>query len=169
MHISPISIDHLLKGYFGTAAGAILQITDSALRAGLGLPTTEMSDQEFIRKIPGMAPFIASETGSRDLEQYYRFRKGTDEAVRTVKDLETSPKEQEAYYESHKKLIELAPAMQSMEQGLAAIRKAEKENRSLPDDYRSPKEKREFAEMLAKEKDKTVSGIAQILNEAYRK
>jgi len=167
--ISPIKIDHMIQGFFGTAAGVMLQATDSALRTGMDIPSTDMSWQDAFRKGPGVSAFIASEKGSRDQAQFYRFKEEVDKAYSTLKSMDTKPKEQEEYYAKHAKLIDANSAMQAIEQRLSAIRKEQKANADMPNSYRSPKEKMKYKEMLENEIDTTVSGIRQIMNAAYRK
>lgn len=167
--ISPIKLDHWIQGFFGTAAGVMLQATDSALRAGMDIPSTDMSWQDAFRKGPGVSAFIASEKGSRDQAQFYRFKEEVDKAYNTLKKMDTKPKEQAEYYAKHAKLIDANSAMQAIEQRLSAIRKEQQANADMPNSYRSLKEKLKYKEMLENEIDTTVSGIRQLMNAAYRK
>ena len=160
LQISPVKVDHFIRGFAGSVGVALLAVTDAALRKGMGIPSTDVSWQDAVRKFPGASPFIASDKGSRALSEYYIVQDESNKAFNSLKTYETQPDKYEAYLTKHEALVD--PAVRSelsrISQTLADIREAETEIRSLPDSDMSPAEKKiQLKELETARKESVVS------------
>jgi hypothetical protein len=170
LNVSPIKIDHFVQGFFGSVGGAVLGLADSALRVGMGLPSTEMSPQELMRKVPGVAPFTPKETGGKNLAEYYMFKEESDKLYATMKSLEVSPEKYREYIKEHGNMVgtDVRKWVSKVDQTLSKIREAEKINAAMPDKERSPAEKRALKESLEKQRMQAVSGIRQVQENTFK-
>ena len=168
MQLSPMQLDHLFKGFFGSAGGTVLAMTDIAVRAGMGLPYTDRTAQEAIRAfVPGSGVFSPSEKGSRDQAEYYDMAERVTRATKSLASLKGDAKAHTEYKEEHKGLLTVAGAMKANSQALNIIRDKEAYNRNVANSIRSPAEKREVAKELERQRQAAVADIRAIQNKAF--
>lgn len=79
VEVSPIMIDHLLNGYFGTTAALGLMVMDAAVNPN-------RVDRPFYQMI-GLTPFTYNPVGRRDVTEFYDVREKVVRAHRTLNDL----------------------------------------------------------------------------------
>lgn len=78
--ISPLNLDHLLKGYGGTMASSVLYGTDAMANLFYNnkLPTTPLY------RVPMIGSFLNSPEGKAQLNDYYDFKDRSDEVTATL-------------------------------------------------------------------------------------
>lgn len=74
--ISPMKVDHLLRGYLGTLGGVILDVTDAVA------DPNRMSKP--INKLPLVSTFMYDDTGRGYKSEFYAFREEVDRVTETV-------------------------------------------------------------------------------------
>ena len=101
--ISPLNLDHLLKGYGGTMASGALYMTDAFANLFYDnkLPTTSL------HKVPVINAFLYSPNGKDQLNDYYDLKDRSDEVTATLnKYLKFGTKEQiKEYSEENRAMI----------------------------------------------------------------
>lgn len=143
--ISPMAVDHLLKGYLGTTGGMVLMATNAMAREASGIPTPEKSVQDAFATFPGMSTFVAKEYGSGLKNDFYDLhdevtkavngyntlmKKGqTGEAVKFIQG-ETSPIN--PFAAKNMDLYQLKQATGAIDQQLAKLRQYETMVREAP-------------------------------------
>lgn len=74
--ISPMKVDHLLRGYLGTAGGVMLDVTDA-------VADPERMNKP-INKLPLIKTFMYDDTGRGYKSEFYQFREDVDKVVNSV-------------------------------------------------------------------------------------
>jgi len=100
VEVSPISIDTVLNGYFGTTAAITTAITDAILNP-------DKVDRP-LHKMVGLAPFTYDPVGTRHLNEFYDVREKVVKAHNTLLDMaERNPEEAMRYVENNKERLML--------------------------------------------------------------
>ena len=171
LQISPIKMDHFIKGFAGSVGVAMLSLTDAALRHGMGIPSTDLSYREAVRKFPGVSPFVASEKGSRNLSEYYKLQDSSNKAFDSLGSYEGQDDKYEAYLNKHEKLVDPAvrTELSRISKDLSDIRKEEAQIKLIPDSDMSPAEKQAELKSLEEMRQEAVSGIRAIEDYVFSK
>jgi hypothetical protein len=85
--VSPIAVDHVIRGMLGTTGGLLLYMTNGMLQNDPFVPRPELSFQDAIATFPGMSPFVSREDGTALKNDFYVLREEVDRAVDTANDL----------------------------------------------------------------------------------
>ena len=105
--ISPIKIDNLLRGLFGSAAGAVISMTDAMINP---TRTDRPLHQQFAAQMTGAAAFMNDGVGSRYLSDIYDLEKSVEQVYKSYN----------AYLEAGEK--EKAEELMDKNVGLYAVR-----------------------------------------------
>jgi hypothetical protein len=82
--ISPLSVDHLIRGWTGYAGGVFLLTTDYALHKGLDMPYAEKSNIDMLRKFPGVSPLLGKDYSSKNVSRYYTLLSEMDKVSKST-------------------------------------------------------------------------------------
>jgi hypothetical protein len=85
--ISPMKVDHLLRGYLGTVGGVILDVTDAVV------DPNRMSKP--VNKLPLIKTFMYDDTGKGYKTEFYAFREDVDKVVESVNSFKREGRAQE--------------------------------------------------------------------------
>lgn len=122
--ISPLNLDHLLKGYGGTMAAGGLYLTDAFANLFYDnkLPTTSL------HKIPVISSFMYSPNGKDQLNDYYDLKDRSDEVTATLnKYLKFGTKEQiKEYAEENRAMINARGQINQIGNVMKALREQRK-------------------------------------------
>jgi len=100
LEISPISIDTVLNGYFGTTAAITTAVTDAIINP-------DKVDRP-LHKMVGLAPFTYDPVGTRRIGEFYDIREKVISAHATLRDMaKRNPEEAEQYVERNKERLML--------------------------------------------------------------
>ena len=92
--ISPIAVDHLVRGMFGSAGGLTLYMTSAMLDSNPEAPRPSLSMQDAIAALPGMSGFVAKTYENSLKRDFYSLKEEVDKSVNTFNDLKKrSPEE----------------------------------------------------------------------------
>jgi hypothetical protein len=106
--VSPIAVDHVIRGMLGTTGGLLLYMTNGMLQNDPFVPRPELSFQDAIATFPGMSSFVSREDGTALKNDFYVLREEVDRAVDTFNDLKRrSPQEIIEYLVNEKKINRL--------------------------------------------------------------
>lgn len=96
LNVSPIQLDHLIRGMFGSAGGAVL-FGSNLVGMGYGLrPETRFGDT--VAQIPGMSRFMNKEDGNAIKDMYYKAREQSNRAYKSYNEMiAKAPNELDAY------------------------------------------------------------------------
>lgn len=149
--ISPMKVDHLLRGYLGTAGGVMLDVTDAVA------DPNRMSKP--INKLPLIKTFMYDDTGRGYKTEFYAFREEVDKVVNSVNTFKREGRAeelQEYLTEDKLKLYAMQGVVNRMEEQLGRLRQYRNIIANDPD--LTPAEKREKTdEILKAEKDLLVA------------
>jgi len=116
VEVSPISIDTVLNGYFGTTAAITTAVTDAIINP-------DKVDRP-LHKMVGLAPFTYDPVGTRRLNEFYDMREKVVKAHNTLNDLATKdPEEAEQYVERNKERLMLYKSVNATLNQLSKTRK----------------------------------------------
>jgi hypothetical protein len=125
--MSPIAIDHIIRGMFGSVGGLVTYTTNPFLWNDPSVPRPELSLQDALATMPNASGFISKEYESALRKDFYQLREATGKASSTLADLkQRSPDKIEDYItdEAVRNRLGLAPAVESIARNLTKIRQA---------------------------------------------
>jgi hypothetical protein len=125
--VSPIAVDHIIRGMFGTTGSLLLYLTNGVVHNDPMVPRPELSIRDAVASFPGMSPFVSREYGTALKNDFYVLREEVDRAVDTFNDLKRrSPQEIIEYLADEKKInrLGMARAVNKISDNLGDIRRA---------------------------------------------
>jgi len=160
--LSPVQIDHLIKGYAGSVGGLMLLGTN-AVMGDSGVPKPEKSDRDVLRQIPGMGTFFASEYGNAMKNDFYELR---EEVARTVKTLNSykkeSPEKAREYMQEKLPLLRLQGQVNNIGNQLTKLREYEKQIRSFPESRMNAERKTAELQRLKVAEDRMLQNVYKL-------
>ena len=141
--LSPIKMDHLIRGYTGTIGSYVLAMSDAALRSEFLtgdqtkiLPARPVYDSPLLRR------FFTREFGAGRTEEFYDMAGYVDQVYKTYNKLRKDGKldQAERYIAGREYLLPMYPEQAEIRRGLSRLRKEEQAIRRMDI---SPEEKQE--------------------------
>ena len=151
--ISPMYIDHILRGTLGYTAGIIQLFTERwmadingiVLPKNTGIEGIMAMDREGLRDIPGTFRLYTSEEGSRNQSDFYELREQVNEIYKTYNALDkttgVNKAKAEKYREENQEFLDVYSNLKSLDERMASIRKLENEVYRNPNMEPAEKEK----------------------------
>jgi len=122
--ISPVNLDHLIKGYGGTMAAGVLYSTDAMLNMFYNdkLPTTPLY------RVPMIGSFMYSPEGKGQLNDYYDLKDRSDEVTATLNHLRKfgTPEEAQEYAMDKKELLSIRGQVNAISNQMKILREQRK-------------------------------------------
>jgi len=125
--ISPIAVDHLMRGMLGSAGGLMLYMTNFALHNDPSVPRPAMSIREAAAALPGTSGFLTKEYETALKNDFYVLRDEVSTAVNTLNDLKKrSPHEIEEFLADETNLtrVGMAKVVNRITKNLTDIRRS---------------------------------------------
>jgi len=159
--LSPIQIEHLARGYFGTAPLALMSVASGFMRDE---SKGEAPDRR-LSETPILGTVFQKKYGGADADTMYAFAKESTQRAASLKEIQKSgtPEEYREYLASHRTEIALAPMARNFETLMGRIRTQEDVVRKRKD--LSGEEKRARLDQL----DKVKQDLADKFNAAVRR
>jgi len=137
--ISPIVLDHLVRGLFGSVGGLVLYITNPFLYSGASGERPSMSFRDAVATLPGTSGFISKEYENAMKRDFYVLKDEVDKAANTFADLKTrSPQEIEEFLKDEKNVarVGMSKSVNKIADQLSKLRKYMEQvrNSDLPAD-----------------------------------
>jgi hypothetical protein len=155
--MSPIAIDHIIRGMFGSAGGLVIYMTNPLLHSDPNVERPTMTLRDAAATLPGTSGFISREYESGLKNDFYVLRDEVAKVANTMSDLkQKSPEKIEAYLSSEEILARygMAKGVQKITDQLGQIRKGITQITNAPKDVISGDEKTErIKELRAMERD----------------
>ena len=151
--VSPMYIDHILRGTLGYTAGIIQLFTERwmadingiVLPKNTGIEGIMAMDREGLRDIPGTFRLYTSEEGSRNQSDFYELREQVNEIYKTYKALDTTTgvdkAKAEKYRNENQEFLDVYESIKVLDGRMAQIRKLENEVYRNPNMEPAEKEK----------------------------
>lgn len=149
--VSPIAVDHLMRGMFGSAGGLVIYMTNPILHSDLSVDRPSMSLRDAMATLPGTSGFISREYESGLKNDFYVLRDEVSKVAATVADLKvTGPEKIEEYLSSEEKMARygLSKGVNKITDQLGKIRKAITFITNQPSSEMSSSEKQEAIKEL---------------------
>ena len=122
--ISPLNLDHLLRGYGGTMASSVLFASDAGLNMFYNdkLPTTP------IYRIPMISSFMYSPEGKGQLNDYYDLKNRSDEVAATLNHIAKfgTPEELQEYRLANKDMLGIRGQINAISNNIKNLREQRK-------------------------------------------
>lgn len=127
--VSPIAIDHIVRGMFGSAGGLVLYATNPFLWniTSPNTPRPSISMQDALATIPNASGFITKEYETGLKKDFFALKEEVDRAANTLTDLkQRNPEDIKDYIKDEKvrARLGLAPMVNKINTQLSTIRKA---------------------------------------------
>lgn len=140
--VSPVMVDHLIRGYFGTNGAYIADVVGRLLDMGSGAPTPERLRFSEPYLLPILGPLFKSPDGKKAVEDLYMIDEAAKMAVTTLKAYSESGRElSEAKEEELYTLAEVGEQVKPIVEEIRELNRAKRMVQSDPD--MSPSEKRD--------------------------
>jgi hypothetical protein len=109
--MSPIAIDHMIRGMLGSFGGLVLFGTNQFLHSDPDVPRPEMSANEMLAALPGTSGLLKRPQESALKNDFFVLRDAVEKAANTFNDIKTrSPEGIQAFLEDEKNAIRLGMA-----------------------------------------------------------
>jgi hypothetical protein len=122
--ISPLNLDHLLRGFGGTMAAGVLYTTDALANLGYNdkLPTTPLY------RVPSIGQFMYNPNGKDQLNDYYDLKDRSDEVNATLNHLVKFGTKEEAkeYREAHLDMMKVRNQVNNISNRMKMLREQRK-------------------------------------------
>jgi len=125
--LSPIAIDHLVRGMFGSIGGLVMYATNPFLWSDPNVPRPDLSLRNALSTIPNASGFISKEYEGALRKDFYQLREAVNKASSTLADLkQRSPDKIEDYItdEAVRNRLGLAPTVEGIARNLTKIRQS---------------------------------------------
>ena len=149
--VSPIMMDHLVRGMLGSAGGLTLFATNQFLHSDPDVPRPELSVNEMLAALPGTSGFLKRPQESALKNDFYVLRDEVEKAVNTFNDIKTrSPQGLQDFVENEKQMarLMLGKPVDKINRELAKIRKVVTQVTNMPEDQMSAEKKAEFVRQM---------------------
>ena len=158
LNISPIKIEHVLRGYTGTLGTYVLDAVDSTMRT---FSSPEMQYKKRIEQYPILKRFLQSELGGGYATQFYDLRTEVNRMVQTLNDLNKRGTTEEAwaYYMTRPDLLAIRDEVLSINRYMSNYRQERDSIMKLDTDLEI---KRDMLYRLETERDAILSVIPKM-------
>lgn len=123
--ISPLNLDHLIRGYGGTMAAGVLYATDATANVFYNdkLPTTPL------HRVPMIGSFFYSPEGKGQLNDYYDLKDKSDEVATTLNHLKKfgTPEDVLEYREQNKEMMSVRNQVNTISNRMKLLRERRKQ------------------------------------------
>ena len=133
--VSPIAMDHLIRGYLGTTGGLLLYGTNKIFGELGDVERADLNFRDAIATFPGLGSLVTRENESGLEADFYQLRDVTLRAKRSLDNIESRrPQQRESYLAQPNVLarLELSGTVESINTDLAAINKEIRGLNALP-------------------------------------
>jgi len=158
---SPVQIEHIARGYFGTAPLAMMSVASGFMRED----TKGAAPERRLSEMPIVGTVFQKKYGGADADTMYAFAKEATQRAASLKDIQKNgtPQDYKEYLANHRTEIMLAPMARNFEMLLGRLRTQEDVVRNRKD--LNEGEKRARLDQL----DKVRQDLANKFNAAVRK
>jgi hypothetical protein len=135
--LSPLMLDHVIRGMFGSLGGLTMYATNFMLHSDPNVERPTLSFQEMMAGLPGTSGFITRPNESRLKNDFYELRDVVEKANNTYKDIEKrSPQGIRDFLQDEKNLMRLGLVkdVDSITRELSNIRNAITQISNAPKD-----------------------------------
>jgi len=150
-YVSPIAVDHLMRGMFGSAGGLVIYMTNPVLHSDPNVDRPSLSLREAFATLPGTSGFISKEYESGLKSDFYVLRDEVAKVAATVADMKVvAPDKIEEYLSSEEKMAKygLSKGINKITDQLGKIRRAITYITNQPSSEMSASEKQEAIKEL---------------------
>jgi len=133
--ISPIAMDHLIRGYLGTTGGLLLYGTNKIFGELGDVERADLTFRDAMATFPGLGSLVTRGNESGLEADFYELRNATLRAKRSLDNIESKrPRQRESYIAQPNVLarLELSGTVESINADLAAINKEIRDLNALP-------------------------------------
>ena len=162
-NISPIKIEHIVRGYTGTLGGYILDVIDAVARGVTGTPITPPN----ISQIPVINRLLVNADRSGGIQQqYYELRNDVDRAVQTLNKLrkEGRMNEYSAYRSGNQGVLNVKAQVRAIDRYLENWRR--RRDSLLRNEDMSAFVKTDLLEELEAERDRRLAIVPELRKKA---
>ena len=162
-NISPIKIEHIVRGYTGTLGGYVLDVIDAVARGVTGTPITPPN----ITQIPVINRLLVNADRSGGIQQqYYELRNDVDRAVQTLNKLrkEGRMNEYSAYRSSNQGVLNVKAQVRAIDRYLENWRR--RRDQLLRNEDMSAFVKTDLLEELEAERDRRLAIVPELRKKA---
>jgi hypothetical protein len=174
-YISPIVVDHLVKGFFGYVGGATLGLTDIGLRASMDLPYASKAVYgKDINDIPGMSSLYARENKPQIIDNFFKFNAEVDKVNRTYGEYKKTGRREEAREykaEGLNKLLmkdNVRKDLHHMSTKVSDLKEKRKKIMETPNERISPEAKKERVDRIDERILHVIKNIDRLQGRVYK-
>jgi hypothetical protein len=149
--MSPIAIDHIVRGMFGSVGGLVVYMTNPLLHSDPNVDRPTMSAKDMMAALPGTSGFVSRDYESGLKNDFYVLRDEVAKVTNTMSDLKQRSPEKITEYLSSDEIITrygMAKGIQKITDQLGNIRKNISRVTNAPRDVMSADEKAEQIKQL---------------------
>lgn len=160
--VSPIAVDHLMRGMFGSAGGLVIYMTNPLLHSDPNVDKPTMSARDMLATLPGASSFVSKEKESALKADFYVLRDEVGKVTNTLSDLKQRSPEKIAEYIADPDVMAklgVSKAVQGIDRKLGEIRKAMTRISNLPTSVMDSDEKQKQIKQLREAETEMLKAI----------
>lgn len=118
-NISPVNLDHLARGYFGSVATLVSLATDTMIAEMRGIPRPERSMREILARVPSLGAAVGKDENTAVQSDFYEVAREADQIINTTKNIARSnPEEARKYLEKNREKVTYTQGIGNALEGL---------------------------------------------------
>ncbi|HSG20060.1 MAG TPA: LPD38 domain-containing protein, partial [Burkholderiaceae bacterium] len=124
-NFSPIAVDHIIRGMFGSVGGVVLYASNQMMTPASGAPRAELSLRDALATFPGLGSVVGKDIEGGAAADFYQLREVTRKAKTTLDRVEERmPQLLDKYLDNPRFMarVELADEVEYISQRLAKLR-----------------------------------------------
>ena len=149
--VSPIAVDHLMKGMLGSVGGLVAYTSNMMLHSDPTVPRPDVSVRDALATFPGASTFVSREDETALKGDFYVLRESVSRAANTFNDMKSrSPQDIEEYLKQDGVItrIGLNRTVTHIEANLSKIRRQIAQITNMPGSQMDGAQKRETIKQL---------------------
>jgi hypothetical protein len=118
-NISPVNLDHLARGYFGSAATLVSLATDNMIAELRGIPRPEKTLREILSRVPSVGAAVGRDENTAVQADFYEVAREADQIINTTKHIaKSNPEGARKYLEERREKVAYTQGIANALEGL---------------------------------------------------
>ena len=117
--ISPVNLEHLARGYFGSIATLTALVTDTAIAEMRGIPRPEKTLRDTLSRVPNIGTAIGKDENTAVQSDFYEIARDADQIINTTKHIaKSNPERAQKYLQDNQEKVAYTQGISKALEGL---------------------------------------------------
>jgi hypothetical protein len=117
--ISPVNLEHLARGYFGSVATFVSLVTDTAIAEMRGIPRPEKTWRDTLSRVPNIGTAIGKDENTAVQSDFYEVAREANQIIDTTKHIaKSNPERAQKYLQENQEKVAYTQGISKALEGL---------------------------------------------------